>query len=802
MITTQLFELFGSILLKDNGANSELDKFDKKGQSTSKSMGLSFSSIAGAALKLAGILGMGLGIKAIVDGATAAQGRLAQMDAVLKSTGGAAGMSKDELIKLAEAEGKVTTFGKGTNIATENLLLTFTSIGKKVFPEALKATLDMSQALGKDTLTSATMLGKALQDPIKGVTALSKAGVNFSAGQKEAIKAMVETGNVAGAQKLILAELGKEFGGSAEAAGKTFGGQMEIAKNQVMGVFTGIAGSLLPVVTSFLTTINNNMPHIKQVIMDVVNTIVPKFKEWIGILGQIVSELLPDFGKQVEGAKGKTSLFKVVLDDITNVLKFVRDNIGLVKAALILLGAIWVIETGFVLAHNLALIANHLLLAGHAVVTGIATAANWLFAASTWAVLGPILLIIAAVALLAFGVYELIKNWSTVKEFFVNLWNYIFSVFDGNRSLIYDTVVDLWNSVKDFSTSVWNGIVSVVMGIINAFVNGITNIFNSMKDGLDKIMQGLSNVFGGIWDVIKNIFLGAVLLILDLVTGNFGKLKTDAEGIFHNLSDAFGQIWDGIKQIFTGAGQAISGLLTLLWTGIKNDAISAWNSLKDAVISIVGLLVSGAINTFNGIVNFFRNLPGTLRDLGVNAFNGLKNGITSVLSTLGGVVSSGFNGAISFIKSLPGQALQWGVDFINGLKNGIINALGALLQSVKNVANSIADAVRGTLGIKSPSKVMAEIGGYTVQGLAKGIIDSKGLVTDAISGLGSDMSIGLKVNPAMAGGGSASNKASGGSESTGKVMNMTVNNYSPTALTPSEIARQVRMAWQQAALQY
>jgi phage-related protein len=803
MIVTQLFELFGTVLLKgDKDVHSGLDSIDKKGQSVGKSMGLSFSNIAGAALKLAGILGLGLGIKTVIDSAFAGQKNLAQMEAVLKSTGGVAGMTKDALIKLADSQSRVTTFSKGATMQAENMLLTFRHIGKDVFPETIKATEDMATAMKMDGTSAAKLLGKAMDDPQNGLTKLTRAGVLFTDAQKEQIIAMQKAGDTAGAQKIILGELEKEFGGSAEAAGKTFPGQLQILQNALTSTGGAVVNAVLPAITNFVKMINNNMPKIQATIKGVVDAIVPKFQEWIKLIGQIANELFPNLGKATDGVKGKTSLFKAVLDDITKVLTFVKDNIGLVKAALILAGAIWVIQTGFVLAHNLALAAHNLLVNATAIVTGIAAAANWLFAASTWAVLLPILAVIAAVALLAFGVYELIKNWSTVKEFFVNLWNYIFSVFDGNRSLIYDTVVDLWNSVKDFSTSVWNGIVSVVMGIINAFVNGITNIFNSMKDGLDKIMQGLSNVFGGIWDVIKNIFLGAVLLILDLVTGNFGKLKTDAEGIFHNLSDAFGQIWDGIKQIFTGAGQAISGLLTLLWTGIKNDAISAWNSLKDAVISIVGLLVSGAINTFNGIVNFFRNLPGTLRDLGVNAFNGLKNGITSVLSTLGGVVSSGFNGAISFIKSLPGQALQWGVDFINGLKNGIINALGALLQSVKNVANSIADAVRGTLGIKSPSKVMAEIGGYTVQGLAKGIIDSKGLVTDAISGLGSDMSIGLKVNPAMAGGGSASNKASGGSESTGKVMNMTVNNYSPTALTPSEIARQVRMAWQQAALQY
>jgi hypothetical protein len=71
--------------------------------------------------------------------------------------------------------------------------------------------------LGTDLKGSAVQLGKALNDPIAGVGALSRVGVTFTETQKDMIKTMVEAGNVAGAQTLILDELGKEFGGSAKA---------------------------------------------------------------------------------------------------------------------------------------------------------------------------------------------------------------------------------------------------------------------------------------------------------------------------------------------------------------------------------------------------------------------------------------------------------------------------------------------------------------------------------------------------------------------------------------------------------
>src|SRR6185295_7300572 len=71
---------------------------------------------------------------------------------------------------------------------------------------------------GQDAKTSSLQLGKALNDPIKGVTALSRAGVSFTQQQKDQIKALVESGNLLGAQKIILKEVGTEFGGAAAAA--------------------------------------------------------------------------------------------------------------------------------------------------------------------------------------------------------------------------------------------------------------------------------------------------------------------------------------------------------------------------------------------------------------------------------------------------------------------------------------------------------------------------------------------------------------------------------------------------------
>jgi hypothetical protein len=89
-------------------------------------------------------------------------------------------------------------------------------------------------------------VGKALNDPIKGVTALRRVGVQLTDGQQKLIEKMVKSGDVIGAQKVVLKELNKEFGGSAQAAGKTLPGQLSILNESYKNLAATAAKALLP----------------------------------------------------------------------------------------------------------------------------------------------------------------------------------------------------------------------------------------------------------------------------------------------------------------------------------------------------------------------------------------------------------------------------------------------------------------------------------------------------------------------------------------------------------------------------
>lgn len=169
-------------------------RFGKESRMGAVGMGL----VAGAAAGATVAIGNGLA-SALRTGISEFQGQAkasAQTAAALKSTGSAAGVTQKHIEGVAAALQEQTGLADDAVQGAQNLLLTFTKISNagpdKIFDRATKASADLSVALGKDLNGSAMMVGKALNDPLKGVTALGRAGVQFTKGQKETIKSLVD----------------------------------------------------------------------------------------------------------------------------------------------------------------------------------------------------------------------------------------------------------------------------------------------------------------------------------------------------------------------------------------------------------------------------------------------------------------------------------------------------------------------------------------------------------------------------------------------------------------------------------
>jgi hypothetical protein len=180
---------------------------------------------------------------------------LGQVNAALASMGPVAGKTATQLQKAASSLEALSTFDDDDILrkVTANML-TFGNISGQAFDRAQLAAVNLSARLGQDLQQSAIQVGKALNDPVKGMAALGRVGIQFSEDQKAAIKAMVATGDVAGAQGVILGELERQFGGAAKAARDA---SPTAAMQQQWRAFQETVGELalrvLPPLTNFLT---------------------------------------------------------------------------------------------------------------------------------------------------------------------------------------------------------------------------------------------------------------------------------------------------------------------------------------------------------------------------------------------------------------------------------------------------------------------------------------------------------------------------------------------------------------------
>ena len=229
-------------------AQKNLKRFGKSMQRTGKSL------TTGLTLPIIGFGAMA--VKAF----DAQQKAIAQVEAGLKSTGNQVGITSEKLQEMAADLQKTSIFGDEEILqGVTAQLLTFTNITGEQFERTQVAALDLATRLDGDLKSASIMLGKALNDPVANLSALSRAGIQFSEDQKTLINSLVETGDEAGAQTIILNELEKQYGGSAAAAAEAGLGPVQQLKNQFSDLTEQIGARLVPHIELFAKWITSLM---------------------------------------------------------------------------------------------------------------------------------------------------------------------------------------------------------------------------------------------------------------------------------------------------------------------------------------------------------------------------------------------------------------------------------------------------------------------------------------------------------------------------------------------------------------
>jgi hypothetical protein len=218
-------------------ATKDLDRLDREAKQAEKSavnLGRAFGALGGA---LAG----GAIFRTVIANTIEQERVTAQLEQTLKSTGRYTPELSKSLQSYAASLQTVTRYGDEAIIGAQALMLTFTQVSGDIFPRATEAALDVATAMGTDLKSAVIQVGKALNDPKRGLDALSRSGIQFSETQKDLIKSLLDTNRKAEAQEVILKELERQFGGSARAARDTLGGALDSLGNAFGDLLEGDA---------------------------------------------------------------------------------------------------------------------------------------------------------------------------------------------------------------------------------------------------------------------------------------------------------------------------------------------------------------------------------------------------------------------------------------------------------------------------------------------------------------------------------------------------------------------------------
>lgn len=293
----------------------------------------------------------------------------------MTGTSGAAQEVTDRLIGVAEATARLTGVDQNAIKETQAKLATFKEIAQTAdqvggsFDRATMAAIDLAAAGFGTAEGNAVQLGKALNDPIKGLASLSKSGVTFTDAEKDRIKALVESGEVGTAQTLILEAIEKQVGGTAEATANA-SDKMRVGFSQLaerLGLL------LLPLFEKFTDFLLNK-------VLPVVDRIIDAFSEG-GLAGvfRLVSDSVSSEGPKVVSAiegffikafnwikdTGLPLLFGILLKLGVAIVEWVAPRvIPLLKA----IADLYITAYGWILLVGLPLLLEKLKVLGEAIV--------------------------------------------------------------------------------------------------------------------------------------------------------------------------------------------------------------------------------------------------------------------------------------------------------------------------------------------------------------------------------------------------------------------------------------------------
>lgn len=668
------------------------------------SLGRTFGRLFVAGAGILAAAGVGSLLSGSIDEAREAQKVGAQTDAVLKSTGGTANVTAKSIGLLAQSLSAKIGVDDEAIQAGENMLLTFTNVrnefgkGNQIFAEATKTVQDMAAAFGGDAVSNSKILGKALNDPTKGVSALTRVGVTFTDKQKEQIKTFQESGNILGAQKIILKELAKETKGSAEAqatagdkARVAFGNLKETIGTALLPVIDKLANlftsRVAPAITAFIGQLKSGE--------GVGGKVAAVFSAVTGAIGGLVGQM-----RSGEGPGGVlASIIQTLVSYLGTLFTFVNNNRAAVGAFVGIIAGAVLVAKAFAAAQllvNVALSANPI---GIVVVAIAALVAGLIYAykhSETF----------AAIVDKSFSVIK--KVISAVIGFVVPFvkkhWQLLVTIIGGPLAFIVIQVVKHFDTIKkvvgvavDFvvgQAKQFGKFASLVIEHVGKVVKFFRELPGKIKGFLTGLPGELKKIGGDIIQGLVNGIKGAAHYVTDAVQDIINKIPKKIRSLMHIGSpskvteELGGFIGEGLAKGIAGSSERVGQAVEKVGKKLKEKLAKIRDQLSTARSDFASLVEPIASNFTQGLFGF-----DTASAFTANLAT-VKGTLTTLLGNFKKLIGEGLKPA--FLYQLFQEGGPGLINSLAGLPAADAQAAGGLFSDVMSLSDQLGSAVAGS----------------------------------------------------------------------------------------------------------
>ena len=621
--------------------------------------------------KVAGpLLGLGLGVKAfdwIKQGTLDAQAMnstLASMQQQIKTTGGAAGKSVGQLSAMADKMEMKIGVDAQEIVEAQSVLLTFTKVSGKEFDKATGLAFDMAAVLGGDAKSASMQLGKALNDPVKGMTSLSRAGVQFTAQQKEQAKAMIASGDVTGAQGIILKELETQFGGTAEKSADStakIGLMFDNMKEEVGAAVTGLVDKAMPHLQKFgeqaIPKIGQAVEWVGKTATPIIKNIAETFmRNWPQIKETAMSVMAGVTGA-VRTATGVVKVIgKVALPILKGLVGAFNGLPGPAKTAVVAIGGLALagpkigrgIQSAKALASSLKATGTAAISAGKSMATGAVSAGKWVVQAGRAAASGAKSAIVGVGNAAKAAGTAALSGAKSLGAWALAAGKSAASAIASTASIVGQKVAMIAGKVATGVATaaqwLWNAaltanpiglVIAAIVGIVAALVLAYNKV-GWFKAFVDTAFRFIGNVVKSVvgfissnWKTLLAILTGPIGIAVRLITAHWSKIKAGFGAVKSFIVGAI----SAIGNYFKTRWNAIAAVARAIITGLK----AGWSAARNFVTSMVARIVSTVVGIKNRVTGSLGRVFDTLKSGATEAKNWVDGKVSALVNLITGI---------------------------------------------------------------------------------------------------------------------------------------------------------------------